>query len=161
MRSFSVRSHHEERIISRFCALRVCRYMLCILLFPLYFVHYPTAVYPLAALLVFPPFLNLLLETSHPDDNQAAVRQSSIPQIMEQYHFSYTKYQSERICFIIGLILLAVWQWIQPAEYWYDLPLGRVPLILLVFYYVSQVILSFCYRFSIQKALRSTSAHEK
>ena len=51
------------------------------------------------------------------------------------------------------MVLLAVWQWIQPDEYWYDLPLGKVPLILLVFYYVSQTLLSFCYRYSIKKTL--------
>ena len=154
MKSSIVQLHHEERIISRFCALRVSRYMLCILLCPLYFVHYPAALYPLVALLVLPPSLNLILETSHPQDNETAKKQSSMPQIMEQYHFSYTGYRSERFCFILGLVLLAVWQWIQPAEYWYDLPLGKVPLILLVFYYISQTLLSFCYRFSIQKNLR-------
>lgn len=155
MRSSTIRFRHEERIISRFCALRVSRYMLCILLFPLYFIHYPAALYPLAALLIFPLFLNLILETSHPQDNETAVRQSSMPQIMKQYHFSYTKYQTERFCFVLGLILLAVWQGIQPDEYWYDLPLGKVPLILLIFDYVSQVILSFCYRFSIRKSFRN------
>lgn len=154
MKSSTIRSRHEERIISRFCALRASRYMICILLFPLYFIHYPAALYPLAALLVLPPFLNLILETSHPQDNETSQKQSSIPKIIEQYHFSFTGYQSERVCFILGLILLAVWQWIQPDEYWYDLPLGKVPLILLIFYYVSQTLLSFCYRFSIQKALR-------
>ena len=60
MKSSTVQIRHEERIISRFCALRVSRYMLCILLFPLYFIHYPAALYPLAALLVLPPFLNLI-----------------------------------------------------------------------------------------------------
>lgn len=153
MKSSTVQIRHEERIISRFCALRVSRYMLCILLFPLYFIHYPAALYPLAALLVLPPFLNLILETSRPQDNEAAQKQSSMPQIIEQYHFSFTGYRSERFCFILGLFLLAVWQWIQPDEYWYDLPLGKVPLILLVFYYVSQTLLSFCYRYSIKKTL--------
>ena len=153
MKSSTVQIRHEERIISRFCALRVSRYMLCILLFPLYFVHYPAALYPLAALLVLPPFLNLILETSRPQDNEAAQKQSSMPQIIKQYHFSFTGYCSERFCFILGLVLLAVWQWIQPDEYWYDLPLGKVPLILLVFYYVSQTLLSFCYRYSIKKTL--------
>ena len=153
MKSSTVQIRHEERIISRFCALRVSRYMLCILLFPLYFIHYPAALYPLAALLVLPPFLNLILETSRPQDNEAAQKQSSMPQIIEQYHFSFTGYRSERLCFILGLVLLAVWQWIQPDEYWYDLPLGKVPLILLVFYYVSQTLLSFCYRYSIKKTL--------
>ena len=153
MKSSTVQIRHEERIISRFCALRVSRYMLCILLFPLYFIHYPAALYPLAALLVLPPFLNLILETSRPQDNEAAQKQSSMPKIIEQYHFSFTGYRSERFCFILGLVLLAVWQWIQPDEYWYDLHLGKVPLILLVFYYVSQTLLSFCYRYSIKKTL--------
>lgn len=153
MKSSTIRSRHEERIISRFCALRASRYMICILLFPLYFIHYPAALYPLTALLVLPPFLNLIRETSQPQKNEAAKKQSSIPQIMEQYHFSYTKYKIERLCFILGLFLLAVWQWIQPDEYWYDLPLGKVPLVLLIFYYVSQAVLSFCYRLSIQKTL--------
>lgn len=157
MKSSTARSRHEERIISHFCALRVSRYMICILLCPLYFIHYPAALYPLAALLVFPLFLNLILETSHPQDNETALKQSSIPQIMKQYHFSYTGYQTERFCFILGLILLAVWQWIQPDEYWYDLPLGKVPLVLLIFYYAAQVILSFCYRFSIRKSFEEVS----
>ena len=119
MKSSTVQIRHEERIISRFCALRVSRYMLCILLFPLYFIHYPAALYPLAALLVLPPFLNLILETSRPQDNEAAQKQSSMPQIIEQYHFSFTGYRSERFCFILGLGLLAVWQWIQPDDYCY------------------------------------------
>ena len=154
MTTTAVFKHREIRAVSHFCAWRISRYILIILLVPLSALHYPSAFYIIAALAALPAAVNLALDSSYPERNNEALRQAAHPDIMKQYHFSRTRYQEERFGFVLALILLLVWQWIQPTEYWYDFPLGRVPVMVLFFYYISQTVFYFCYRFAIRKACR-------
>ena len=125
MTTTAVFKHREIRAVSHFCAWRISRYILIILLVPLSALHYPSAFYIIAALAALPAAVNLALDSSYPERNNEALRQAAHQDIMKQYHFSRTRYQAERFGFVLALILLLVWQWIQPTEYWYDFPLGR------------------------------------
>ncbi len=154
MTNTMIHSKNEIRILSRFCALRLSRFLLLTLLFPAALLHFSAAYYVIAGAFAFPAAINLSLETSHPERNTIYQRSSSIPKILQEYHFSHTKYRAECFGFILIITLLALWQWVQPAEYWYDFPVGRVPLFYLAFYYVLQTILFFCYRSAITKEIK-------
>ena len=117
MTTTAVFKHREIRAVSHFCAWRISRYILIILLVPLSALHYPSAFYIIAALAALPAAVNLALDSSYPERNNEALRQAAHPDIMKQYHFSRTRYQAERFGFVLALILLLVWQWIQPTEY--------------------------------------------
>ena len=53
--------HREIRVVSHFCAWRISRYILIILLVPLSALHYPSAFYIIAALAALPAAVNLAL----------------------------------------------------------------------------------------------------
>ena len=106
MTTTAVFKHREIRAVSHFCAWRISRYILIILLVPLSALHYPSAFYIIAALAALPAAVNLALDSSYPERNNEALRQAAHPDIMKQYHFSRTRYQAERFGFVLALILL-------------------------------------------------------
>ena len=61
MTTTAVFKHREIRAVSHFCAWRISRYILIILLVPLSALHYPSAFYIIAALAALPAAVNLAL----------------------------------------------------------------------------------------------------
>ncbi len=133
----------ELKAVCRLRAWRRTRMILIFVLAPLYYFFHETAVYLLAALVVFPAALDYAIRTARPEQDREYIAHALLPETMRENHFVFTRYRAERISFTAGLLLLAFWQWVQPRISWHGLPVWRIPGLLLISWFIAGQILTF------------------
>lgn len=139
----------ELRAICRFRALRQTRIVLILLLLCLFYAFHHMSLYLALTLLCFPAALEYAMRSARPEQNRQYLAQASLPVTMQRHHFVYTAYRAETISALLIILLLALWQWVQPQSFWYDLPVWRTPGLLLAIYYITENAIYFYYRYRI------------
>lgn len=143
----------ELKTACRYRGLYLSRLLLIILLIPISYPFRYIPFYLAFTFLVVPAIIGYSLRTNHPEQDSLYLSKVSLPDTIQSLHFSYSRYQAERISSILILFLLAVWQFFQPRILWYGLPVWLLPTILwLIYFFVGRGIALF-YRFDLHYQL--------
>jgi hypothetical protein len=141
--------HKEIRQISHFRARKLARKVLMLLLLLMIFLFQDTPLYLLIALLLFPAAIDYIFRSAAPQKNQDFAKQAVLTETMKHYHFVYTKYCSESATALLAVLMLAIWQLVQPQSLWYGIPYWRIPGLLIAIYYLTETGLYFLFRWYI------------